>query len=1208
MISQGAGAVAAAGTDEFDGRATTVNLSGAIRVLDGSNLQLAGSITNAGAISISSTGDTTILTVAANTTLSGAGSVTLSDNSNNYVQGAAGNISLVNVNNTISGAGHIGNGQMTLVNQAAGVINAVGVNTLTINTGGQTATNLGLIEATGTGGLFIQSTTVANAGAIIRANTGSLVTLNNADIAGGTLATQGTGGFATSGSAELDGTGSTVTLAGPLLVLDGNVLYLAGAIANGGTITLAGTGDTTELQLAANTTLSGGGRITLSDNSNNYIFGQGSTTSLNNVDNTLSGSGHLGDGQMTLANQKSGIINASGANSLAIDTGSNTVVNAGLIETTGAGGMTINSPISNSGTLLAHTATLTIVGPLTNVVATTLTGGTYEADAGAILELPQNTGIVTDKATIVLSGSGSTIEAFNTTSGTEVAIDATLTTVAASGELALLAGRNWTTKSAMSNAGLLQLGGGTFAAKSLTNTGTTTGFGSITAPLTNSGVLSVQTSKTLNLGALTNLSGTTLTGGTYIVGTGATLQLAKNVSIVTLNATIDLTGVGATMQSLNTATSSQVTVDSSLATIGATGVLEVLGGRSYTTANAIANSGSLQLGGGVFTTGTLTEAAGSTLSGFGTVASVFSDAGAVVSSGGALAFTGTGDTFAGAVVGTEVDFAGGADALNSGVSLGVNTLGVSGGVTVTFGTSLSFGGVLVDGTGTTLSFGANTLTLTGSGSTIAGSINGTASGALVFGAGSQTLNAGAAISAPSWSLSTGDTTSVATNMTFAGTFGEAAGASLSIASGDTLGFTGAVTLAGTTNGAGTLSQTGGSEAINSGAVLGVGTWTLKSGAAVTVGESLAFGGSLVEDTTSSITIGAGDTLTTSGSATFAGTLAGTGALALAAGANAVIGGTISFGGGFSEAPATLSIGTGDSLALKGVSTFAAGAVANGAGVLSLSNATVSGLTIGGTLTLTDAGVVDQIGSITLGDATSAAAKLTIGKGDSYKLDGDVGIARGNAATSAITVTGTLIKSAGTGVSLVAVKTTDSGLVEAASGTLEFTQALAGKGAMKIDAGATLQVGNSAASTLTATFNGTGATLALSKVAKFASTISGFTTGETIDLLKTAATSATLNASDQLTIVNGATTVATLQLSGVYTGFVFNVASDGHGGSAITLAAGPGALPPTTGAFAQAIASVGGLSGAASPHVPVAGLTMPRELTTALAAGGHNALA
>src|SRR5258708_29450920 len=55
-------------------------------------------------------------------TLSG-GTVTLSNNVNNFIFGAATADTLTN-QETIQGAGHIGNGVMTLVNSGTGIINA----------------------------------------------------------------------------------------------------------------------------------------------------------------------------------------------------------------------------------------------------------------------------------------------------------------------------------------------------------------------------------------------------------------------------------------------------------------------------------------------------------------------------------------------------------------------------------------------------------------------------------------------------------------------------------------------------------------------------------------------------------------------------------------------------------------------------------------------------------------------------------------------------------------------------------------------------------------------------------------------------------------------------------------------------------------------------------------------------------------------------
>lgn len=247
--------------------------------------------------------------------------------------------------------------------------------------------------------------------------------------------------------------------------------------------------------------------------------------------------------------------------------------------------------------------------------------------------------------------------------------------------------------------------------------------------------------------------------------------------------------------------------------------------------------------------------------------------------------------------------------------------------------------------------------------------------------------------------------------------------------------------------------------------------------------------------------------------------------------------------------------TGDKLTLTGSASLAG--TVNGDGTVKVSSATVSGLTVGGTAILNDVGMVHQSGALTLGDATGNAATLSIGAGAVYQIDNDSGIARGHSKKSSVKNSGLFIKSGGTGVSVIGVNVNDTGAIEAASGTLDFTQKLSGAGTLTIDAGATLEADSSASSTLSVGFNGAGGILALGNAKTFAATISGFSASDTLDLLGTKATTATLGAGDTLVIMNGIKAVATLQLAGDFTGDTFNVASDGNGGTNITVTPGPG---------------------------------------------------
>ena len=135
-----------------------VENNGTMTVNDGAILPLGGTIDNAGTIALNSTGDQTELQlVGAGITLQGGGQLTMSDSTENTIVGSTPGTTLTNVDNTISGAGQIGsgNGDLTLVNEAHGTIDADAAGgILTIDTG-NAIVNAGLLEATNGGTLLI---------------------------------------------------------------------------------------------------------------------------------------------------------------------------------------------------------------------------------------------------------------------------------------------------------------------------------------------------------------------------------------------------------------------------------------------------------------------------------------------------------------------------------------------------------------------------------------------------------------------------------------------------------------------------------------------------------------------------------------------------------------------------------------------------------------------------------------------------------------------------------------------------------------------------------------------------------------------------------------------------------------------------------------------------------------------------------------------
>ncbi len=366
----------------LDNTSSVVTVRDTVTVDNGTRLTLLGGLNNTGTIAVNSVGSFTDLQVGAGgATLNGGGHVVLSDVGANRIYGATANETLTNHDNVISGAGQLGNGQMKLVNQAGGVINAdAATNALVINTGSNAVVNAGLIEATGTGGLTIYATTVdGSSGGSILAD-GANVNLQSATIVGGVLKTANGGVIRTVDSASvLDSTTSAVTVRDTVTIANGTRLTLVGALDNQGALAVSSTGSFTDLQIAVGgATLSGGGQVTLSDGGANRVYGASASEVLTNADNTISGAGQLGIGQLTLVNQAAGVINATGAAALVVNTSSNAIVNAGLMEASGAGGLVVQSAVTNTGILKANGGTLTVSAAVTG------SSGIGEVNAGTL--------------------------------------------------------------------------------------------------------------------------------------------------------------------------------------------------------------------------------------------------------------------------------------------------------------------------------------------------------------------------------------------------------------------------------------------------------------------------------------------------------------------------------------------------------------------------------------------------------------------------------------------------------------------------------------------------------------------------------------------------------------------------------------------------------------------------------------------------------
>ncbi len=296
-------------------------LAGAVVVEDGGSLAIGGAFANSGSVTLDSvgTGNGTSLIISKSATLSGGGQITLTDWPYNQIAAGASNATLTNVDNTISGSGLVGSANLTLFNQAAGVIDATGGNILSLNTGAHTITNVGHgWHYRESGDSHWRPSAVANGGGTLLAGAGSSLTLQAATVSGGLVKSAGSGQIVSQG-ATFDGTGGALTSQGLVTVADGQFLAIEGSIVNQGTFALdsVGTGNGTSLVIAKSTTLSGSGasaahRLALQPDPWLAPRMPLSTGAAGQYD--LRWGWIIGSTTLTLVNQVAGVINATGAN------------------------------------------------------------------------------------------------------------------------------------------------------------------------------------------------------------------------------------------------------------------------------------------------------------------------------------------------------------------------------------------------------------------------------------------------------------------------------------------------------------------------------------------------------------------------------------------------------------------------------------------------------------------------------------------------------------------------------------------------------------------------------------------------------------------------------------------------------------------------------------------------------------------------------
>jgi len=412
--------------------AGTTNLTG---TLAGDAYNLTGTFNwNAGTMSTTVAGR---LTVASGATLNiqGTSAKTLARQIDNFgaVNWTAGNI--------IANSG-------LLNNLPTGVLAISATATFSRGSGIAAIQNLGVINKTGTG-----TTTLGPGAAMYNAATTNILTgtlaLNGGGLHSGVFITSpgATLSFAgvhlVSGACGFEGPGTVTVTGGSLTVTD--MLSPSGSlIVSGGTVSVGQT------SMLANLTLSGGSLGGAADMQVNgalvwtggTLTGTGTTIVLGSAAATigggitarvlerslvLSGASTI-TGGLTIA--PTGVLTLLGATTVATDVSGNVLNNAGTIVVQGQQTVTlpVGMTLNNTGTVEARVGTFNVLGGVTQLSGTTLSGGTYMVGEGSAIGLPA--------AGITSIGAGATVRLAANASFTSLA---GLTTLA--GQLALGRGR-----------------------------------------------------------------------------------------------------------------------------------------------------------------------------------------------------------------------------------------------------------------------------------------------------------------------------------------------------------------------------------------------------------------------------------------------------------------------------------------------------------------------------------------------------------------------------------------------------------------------------------------------------------------------------------------------------------------------------------------------------------------------------------------------
>jgi len=590
--------------------ALTISANSTVDVPAGLNLTLDGStLTNNGTINLNYNDSSfSTLQVDSNTLLTGTGSLTLDAPTTQAVIATGTSDTLTqDIHHTISGFGEI---TAQFVNN--GTVDAnISSETLTLLTSNMT--NNATMEATSSGTLSIDGITLTqgSAGHVI-ANNATVDLFGGATISGGTLSTLSSGVIQAMNSSTDALTGDP-TNSGTFDITGGSNLGVSGNLTNNGTITVNNNDSSSSTLTFTGTTLSGTGTIVLNGATTQAVIAGTLSQSATNIIS--------GYGEITAALTNNGTVDTNvNGETLTLLT-SNMTNNATMEATSGAtlsiDGITLTQ--GSGGQVIANNSLVALIG------SATISGGTLTTLSSGVIQ-------ATNSSTDVLMGDPTNSGTFDIVGGSNLAVsgnlinDGTITVNSNGSSFSTMS----FTGTTLSGTGTVVLNGATsqaVVAGTLTQSSTNTmsGYGEITAALTNNGTVDTNViSQTLTLltSNMTNNATMEATNGATLTIDGITVTQGSGGQIVANNSTVDLAG-GATISGGTLTTPSggimQTISSSTDALIGVTnsGTFNIVGGSNLTVSGGLVNNGTITVNSNTSSTSTLT--ANSAITGTGSL-------------------------------------------------------------------------------------------------------------------------------------------------------------------------------------------------------------------------------------------------------------------------------------------------------------------------------------------------------------------------------------------------------------------------------------------------------------------------------------------------------------------------------------------------------------------------------------------------------------